>query len=90
MPFIDPYRYERHYSSKMLAYAFIIVTNQRAKQYETTIVNMPMETNKVVVMCCKIITANFLTVLGLLVEPITSIAKTKANLQAYLSISQTP
>ena len=44
--------------------------------------------NKGVVMHFKASTANLLTVVGLLVEPITSVAKPKGYLEAYLSIIQ--
>ena len=49
---------------------------------------MPRETNEGVMMSCKIITANFLTKVRLLVGPITPLAKQKDSIQAYLSIRQ--
>ena len=45
---------------------------------------MSRETNKGVMMLCKAITANFLTVVGLIVENRTVIAKPKGYLEAYL------
>ena len=51
---------------------------------------MPRETNEGVMMHCKTITADFLTIVGLLVEPITPIAKTKDSPEAYISISKPP
>ena len=47
-------------------------------------------TNKGVVMHCKAVTDNLLTVLCLLVEPSTAITKPKGSIEAYLSISQHP
>ena len=41
-------------------------------------------------MRCKTITSNLLTVVGLLVEPSTPIAKPKASIKAYLSIRPPP
>ena len=47
---------------------------------------MSRETNEGVMMRCKTVTANLLAIVLLLVEPITSLAKPKAYLEAYLSI----
>ena len=44
--------------------------------------------NKGVVMCYKAVTDKFLTILGLLVEPIASIEKPKGYTEAYISIRQ--
>ena len=88
--FIEPYRHGRHHSSKLLAYAVMIVTNQTAKKHGTTRANMPRKTNEGVMILCKTITANLLTIVGLLVEPITSLAKPKASLEASLSIRKPP
>ena len=52
--------------------------------------NMSRETNEGVMMRCKIISAKLLTIVGLLVEPRTSLAKPKASLEASLSIRQAP
>ena len=49
---------------------------------------MPMDTNEGVVMSCKTITANLLTIVCLLVEPITPLAKPRVSLEVSLSISQ--
>ena len=51
---------------------------------------MSRETNEGVMMHCKSITANLLTIVGLLVENITSLAKPKASLEASLSIRKPP
>ena len=45
---------------------------------------MSRETNEGVVMRCKTITANLLIIVGLLVEPITYLAKLKASLEASI------
>ena len=90
VPFIERDRHGRHHRSKMIAYAVISVTNQTANKYGTTRVNMSRETHKVVMMRSKIITANLLKIVGLLVEHITSIAKPKASLERYLSLKKTP
>ena len=42
--------------------------------------------NEGVKMRCEAVTADFFTVVGLLVEPSTAIAKTKDYLEAYTSI----
>ena len=47
---------------------------------------MSRETNEGVMMRFKIITTNLSTIVHLLVEPITSLAKPKASLEAYISI----
>ena len=49
---------------------------------------MSRETNEGVMMRCKKITANLLTILHLLVEHITPLEKPKASLEAYISIRQ--
>ena len=59
----------------------LLWTNQTA--------NMSRETNEGSMMCCKTIKANVLTIVRLLVEPITSLAKPKAYLESYISIMQT-
>ena len=48
-------------------------TNQTANKYGMTRVNMSKVTNEGVMMCCKAVAANLLTVAGLLVEPTTYI-----------------
>ena len=90
MAFIQLYRHERHHCSNLIAYAVIIVTNQTAIKYGTTRANMSRVTNKGVMMRCKAVTANLLTVVGLPVEPSTAIAKPKGYLDASLSIRQPP
>ena len=45
--------------------------------------------NEGVMMRCKEITANFLTEVGLIIEPSTSIAKPKGSLKAYIYIIKT-
>ena len=85
---MQPYSYESNHFSEILAYAVIIVTNQTAKKHGTTTENTSRVTNKGIIMCCKSSTFNLLTVVGLLVEPITSVAKPKGYLEAYLSIIQ--
>ena len=51
---------------------------------------MSRKTNDGVMIRYKKITANLLTIVRLLVEPITSLEKTKDSLEAYLSISEPP
>ena len=51
--------------------------------------NMARETNKGVMTCCKTIMANLSTIVRLLFEAITSLAKPKDSLEASLHISQT-
>ena len=51
---------------------------------------MSREANKGVIMCFKTITTNLSTIVHLLVEPITSLAKPKASLEASISIRQLP
>ena len=46
------------------------------------------ETNEVVMMPCKSITAKLLTVLGILIEPSASIATRKGYVDAYIYIMQ--
>ena len=52
--------------------------------------NMSRETNEGVMMRCKTINANVSKIVNLLVEPITSLAKLKDSIEAYLSIRQPP
>ena len=51
---------------------------------------MSRDKNKEVMVRCKKIMANLLTVQGLLVEPITAIVKPKGYIEASFSIRQTP
>ena len=51
---------------------------------------MSRETIEGVMMRCKTITANLLVIVGLLVEPITSIENPKGSLKEYLPIKQPP
>ena len=51
---------------------------------------MSRDTNKGVMMRFKLITANLLEVVGLLVEPRTAIEKPKGSLDEYLSNSKLP
>ena len=51
---------------------------------------MSRETNEGVMMHFKTIAMNLLTIVHLLVKPITSLAKPKASLEAYFSIRQPP
>ena len=74
----------------MLAYSVIIVKNQTVNKIGTERANMSRVTNEGVMICFKAIMANFLTVVGLLVGPITSILKLKGYLEASLSIWQHP
>ena len=50
---------------------------------------MSKVTNEGVMMRCKVVTANLLTVVGLLVEPSIAIAKPKGSIDASIYISQT-
>ena len=50
--------------------------------------NMSRVMNKVVMMCCKAVKVNLLAVVGLIVEPSTSIEKPNGYVEEYLSISQ--
>ena len=52
--------------------------------------NMLRDKNEEVMICCKTITSNFLTIVRLLVEPSTSLSKPKASLEASLYIRQPP
>ena len=49
---------------------------------------MSRETNKIFMMRCKIITANLLKIVRLLVEPITYLTKPNTSFEEYLSISK--
>ena len=51
---------------------------------------MSRETDEGVMMCFKTITTNLLTIIHLLVEPIKSLAKPKASLEAFIYIRQIP
>ena len=51
---------------------------------------MSKEMNKGVEMHCKTVTAILLTIVRLLVEPITSLVKPKDSLEAYISIRKPP
>ena len=64
----------------------LLRTNQTANKYGTTRANMSTVMNEGVKMRCEAVTADFFTVVGLLVEPSTAIAKTKDYLEAYTSI----
>ena len=88
MPLKKPYRNARHRWSNMLAYAFIIVSNQKSNKYRTTRENISRVMNVGVMILCKSVTANLLTVVGLLVDLSTSIVKPKVSLESYLSIRQ--
>ena len=50
---------------------------------------MSRKTNERVMMRYKTNTANLLTILGLLVEHVTSLAKPKASIEAYIAIRKT-
>ena len=67
-----------------------MVTNQTVNKYGTTRANMSMVMEEGVVMHCKSVMSNLLTVLVLLFEPSTDIAKPKFYLEAYLYIRQPP
>ena len=72
------HRHERYNWNKFLAQAAIIVMNEsNRKKYGMTRANMARVVNEVAKMCCKAVTANFFTVVVLLVEPNASIAKPK-------------
>ena len=64
--------------------------NQTPNKYGTTRANMSRETNEAVMMRCKKITSNLLRIVCILVEPITSLAKSKASIEESLSIRKTP
>ena len=49
---------------------------------------MSMVMNKGVNMCCKVVMANLLTVVGILVKPSTAIEKLKGYLEASIYIRQ--
>ena len=51
---------------------------------------MSRDQNKGVMMCCKTITSNLLTVVGFLVEPSTSISKPKGYIEASLLVGKPP
>ena len=51
---------------------------------------MSRETNEGVMMRCKTITANFITIVRFLAEPFTSLVKPKGYLEAYLYIMKPP
>ena len=63
--------------------------NQTEIKYGTKIANMSTMTNKGVKTCCKAITTNLFTVLGLLVWPNTSIAEPKGSIEEYITIRKT-
>ena len=52
--------------------------------------NMSRETNEGVMVRFKIIMMNLLTIVHLLVEPITSLAKPKASLEAFFPLGNFP
>ena len=79
IPFIDPHRHERNPRIKLLEYEIIIVMDESNFK-------ISRETNKVNMMCFKTITACFSTIICILVEPITYLAKTKPYLEASISI----
>ena len=54
---------------------------KEGRENGTTKANMSREMNEGVVMCCKEIMANLLIVVGILVEPTTTIAKPKGSLE---------
>ena len=58
------------------------------KTYEATRENVSRETNEGVMIRCKEITDNLLTVVGLIVEPRKAIEKPKSSIGEYISISQ--
>ena len=51
---------------------------------------MSRETDEGVMMCFKTITTNLLTIIHLIVEPIKSLAKLKASLEAFIYIRKIP
>ena len=63
-------------------------TNQTENKYRITRANMSRVKNEEVMVHCKTVTDNLLTVLGLLVEHSTAITKTKVYLEVPLSIRQ--
>ena len=83
MPFIEPHRHDRHHSSKLLAYAVIIVME------ESNIKHTKGDEQGSHYMFQKIM-ANLLKIVHLLVEPITLLAKPKASLEASIYVRQTP
>ena len=90
MPFIKPYRHERHHFIKLISWSVIIVTNKKVNKYGTTRANISRVTNKGVMMCFKAVTSNFLTLVGRFVEPSTAIENPKRFLEANISIRKSP
>ena len=68
--------------------SWLLWTDQIENKYGTTRENISKGTNKGFMMCHKTITANLLTMVGLLVEHITPLAKRKDYIEALLSISR--
>ena len=64
--------------------------SQSSLSWTSQTTNMSREMNEGVIMNFKTITMNLLTILHPLVEPITSLAKPKASLEAYFPIRQLP
>ena len=73
----------------MLAWSVIIVMyKSNGKKYETTRANMSRVTNEGVMICFKAIMANFLTVVGIIVEHSTLIKKPKGCIEESCYIRQ--
>ena len=64
-----------------------MVKNQTVNNYGTKRANISIVMNEGVMIRCKLVMANFLSVVGLLVKPSTNIAKPKGCIDASLSIS---
>ena len=64
----------------------LLRTNQTANKYGTTRANMSRVINKGVMMNCKVVIRNSLTVLGPICKPSTDNVKPKGSVEAYLSI----
>ena len=64
----------------------LLTTNQTSYKYGTTRANTSTLMNKGVNMSCKVFTANLFAVVGLYVEPSTSIENPKGYLESSLSI----
>ena len=79
MRFIEPHRHERHHSSNLLSKAVIIVMDKKTW-------NISRETNNGFMMRFKTMTTNLSTIVHIFVETITSLAKPKASLEAFISI----
>ena len=83
MTFVKPWRHENRHCSNLLAYSVIIVIDGKInqKKYGMKRANMSMVMNEGVNICCKSVTTQVYTVIGLLVELVTYIAKAKGYIE---------